>query len=105
MESSLSLQKILWICAGIATLIVGAGSGVHWALSAALFFIAAVPTVRFIAAKSELAGGRVAIGVLAACVAVGFFFPLVLPLAYIGYVAWTWYSIASGDEGVAAALG
>lgn len=73
MGSSLSLQKILWICAGIATLIVGAGSGVHWVLSAALFFIAAVPTVRFIAAKSELAGGRVAIGVLAACVAVGFF--------------------------------
>ncbi|HCG2961917.1 TPA: hypothetical protein NJT28_000532 [Corynebacterium striatum] len=46
-----------------------------------------------------------AIGVLAACVAVGFFFPLVLPLAYIGYVAWTWYSITSGDEGVAAAPG
>lgn len=46
-----------------------------------------------------------AIGVLAARVAVGFFFPLVLPLAYIGYVAWTWYSITSGDEGVAAAPG
>lgn len=42
-----------------------------------------------------------AIGVLAARVAVGFFFPLV----YIGYVAWTWYSLASGDEGVAAAPG
>ena len=84
---------------------MGIGSGIHWELGVALFFIAVVATARFIAAKSDLAGGRVAIGVLAACVAVGYFFPLVLPLAYIGYVAWTWYSIASGDEGVTAAPG
>ena len=40
-------------------------------LGVALFFIAAVATARFVAAKSELAGGRAAIGGLAACVAVG----------------------------------
>ena len=101
----MSLHKILWVCAGVVTLIMGIGSGIHWVLGVALFFIAAVATARFIAAKSELAGGRVAIGVLAACVAVGYFFPLVLPLAYIGYVAWTWYSLASGAEGAAAAPG
>ena len=101
----MSLRKILWVCAGVVTLIMGIGSGIHWVLGVALFFIAALATARFIAAKSELAGGRVAIVVLAACVAVGFLFPLVLPLAYIGYVAWTWYSIASGDEGVAGAPG
>ena len=101
----MSLHKILWVCAGVVTLIMGIGSGIHWVLGVALFFIAAVATARFIAAKSELAGGRVAIGVLAACVAVGFFFPFVLPLAYIGYVAWTRYSIASVDEGVNAAPG
>ena len=84
---------------------MGIGSGIHWLLGVALFFIAAVATVSLIVSNSEPAHGRGAIGVLAACVAVGFFFPFVLPLAYIGYVAWTRYSIASVDEGVNAAPG
>ena len=83
---------------------MAAGSGVHGVLSVALCFIAFVATVRFIASDSDPACGNVATSALATCVAVGIFFPYVLPVAYIGYIAWTWFSIESDDEGVTTVL-
>lgn len=95
----MSLPKVLWICVGIATVILATRSGIPWELTVVLCFVTAVVTVRLVASGSELSFARVAIGALTMCAVAGIFLPLVLPLAYVGYVAWTWFSIVGDCEG------
>lgn len=94
----MSLQKLLWICAGIGTLLAGYLSGAAALLLIALLFVAAIPTVLLVASSTELKGGLKSVGLLAVCIAVGAFVPLILIFAYVVYVSVTWYSITSAES-------
>lgn len=89
----MSLQKLLWICAGTGTLLAGYLSGVPSLLIIALLFVASIPTVLLVKASSELKGGLKVVGLLAALIAIGAFAPLVLAFAYAVYTSVSWYSI------------
>lgn len=94
----MSLQKLLWICAGIGTLLAGYLSGAAALLLIALLFVAAIPTVLLVASSAEPKGGLKSVGLLAVCIAVGAFVPLILIFAYVVYVSVSWYSITSANS-------
>lgn len=87
------MQKFLWVCTGIGTLLAGYLSGAPPGLVVALLLIASIPTVRLVASSSEPKGGLKVVGLLAVCIAIGAFVPLVHTFAYVAYVSVTWYSI------------
>lgn len=87
------LQNFLWICAGIGTLLAGYLSGAPLPLLTALLFIASIPTALLVRSSSELKGGLEVVGLLAVCIALGVFVPLVLVFAYVVYVSVSWYSV------------
>ena len=92
------LQKFLWICAGIGTLLAGYLSGAPPGLLIALLLIAAIPTARLVASSSGPKGGLKVVGLLVVCIAIGAFVPLVFPFAYVAYVSVTWYSITPAES-------
>lgn len=94
----MSLRKFLWICAGVGTLAAGYLNDVPLLLLVALLFVAAIPTALLIASSSEPKGGLKAVGLLAVCIAIGAFVPLVLVFAFAGYVAVTWYSVTPAES-------
>lgn len=94
----MSLQKLLWICAGIGTLLAGYLHGAAALLLIALLFVAAIPTVLLVASSAEPKGGLKSVGLLAVCIAIGAFVPLVLPFAYAVFVSVSWYSITSANS-------
>lgn len=94
----MSLQKLLWICAGIGTLLAGYLHGAPALLLIALLFVVAIPTALLVASSTGPIGGLKAVGVLAVCIAIGAFVPLVLIFAYVVYVSVTWYSITSAES-------
>lgn len=91
----MSFLKLMWICGGIGTLIVGSASGVSLLLLVVLIIIAAVPTARLITSDAEPTAGLPAVSVLAACVAIGSFIPIASAIGFVGYVALTWHSTLS----------
>lgn len=93
----MSLQKFLWICAGVGTLLAGYVKEAPPLLLVALLFVAAIPTALLIGSSSEPKGGLKAAGLLAICIAIGAFVPLVLVFAFAGYVAVTWYSVTPAE--------
>ena len=50
----MSLQKLLWICAGIGTLLAGYLHGAPALLLIALLFVVAIPTVLLVASSTCL---------------------------------------------------
>lgn len=94
----MSLQKFLWICAGIGTLLAGYLNGAPPGLLIALLLVASIPTAVLVTSSSEVKGGLNAAGLLAACIAIGAFVPLVLAFAYVAYVSVTWYSITPAES-------
>lgn len=94
----MSLQKFLWICAGIGTLLAGYASGAPPLLLIALLFVASIPTSVLVTSSSEVKGGLKAAGLLVVCIAIGAFVPLVFPFAYVAYVSVTWYSITPAES-------
>ena len=94
----MSLQNFLWICAGIGTLLAGYLSGAPLSLLTALLFIASIPTALLVRSSSELKGGLEVVGLLAVCIALGVFVPLVLVFAYAVYVSVSWYSVTSTES-------
>ena len=94
----MSLQKLLWICAGIGTLLAGYLSGAAALLLIALLFVAAIPTVLLVASSAEPKGGLKSVGLLSVCIAIGAFVPLVLPIAYAVLVSVSWYSSTSANS-------
>ena len=89
----MNLQKFLWICAGMGTLLAGYSSGAPPLLLITLLFIASIPTALLVRSSSELKGGLEVVGLLAVCIALGVFVPLVLVFAYVVYVSVSWYSV------------
>lgn len=94
----MSLQKFLWICAGIGTLLAGYSSGAPPSLLIALLLVASIPTAVLVASSSEVKGGLKVVGLLVVCMAIGAFVPLVFPFAYVAYVSVTWYSITLAES-------
>ena len=94
----MSLQKYVWISAGIGTLLAGYLSGAPTLLLIALLFVASIPTALLVATSSELKGGMKIVVLLAVCIAIGAFVPLVPVFAYVVYVFVTWYSITSAES-------
>lgn len=93
-----SLQKSLWICAGIETLLAGYLNGVPFPLLIALLFIASIPTALLVKSSTELKGGLEVLGLLAICIALSAFVPLVLVFAYAVYVSVSWYSVNPAES-------
>ncbi|WP_085957881.1 hypothetical protein [Corynebacterium fournieri] len=93
-----SLQKSLWICAGIETLLAGYLNGVPFPLLIALLFIASIPTALLVKSSTELKGGLEVLGLLAICIALSAFVPLVLVFAYAVYVSVSWYSVTPAES-------
>ncbi|SDS12523.1 hypothetical protein SAMN04488539_1056 [Corynebacterium timonense] len=94
----MSLRKFLWICAGVGTLLAGYVKEAPSLLLVTLLFVAAIPTALLIASPSEPKGGLKAVGLLAICIAIGAFVPLVLVFAFAGYIAVTWYSVTPAES-------
>lgn len=94
----MNLQKILWVCAGIGTLLAGYLSGAPPLLLIALLFIASIPTALLVTSSSELQGGLKIVALLAVCIALGAFVPLVLVFAYAVYAAVSWYSVTPAES-------
>ena len=94
----MSLQNFLWICAGIGTLLAGYSSGAPPLLLITLLFIASIPTALLVTSSSELKGGLGVVGLLAVCIALGVFVPLVLVFAYAVYMSVSWYSVTPAES-------
>lgn len=94
----MGLQNFLWICAGLGTLLAGYSSGAPLPLLTALLFIASIPTALLVRSSSELKGGLEVVGLLAVCIALGAFVPLVLVFAYVVYVSVSWYSVTPAES-------
>lgn len=94
----MGLQKFLWICAGTGTLLTGYLSGAPPLLLIALLFIASIPTALLVTSSSELQGGLGVVGLLAVCIALGAFVPLVVVFAYIVYLSVSWYSVTPTES-------
>lgn len=92
------LEKFLWMCAGTGTLIAGYLSGAPPLLLIALLLIASIPTALLVTSSSELQGGLGVVGLLAVCIALSAFVPLVLVFAYAVYVSLSWYSVTPTES-------
>lgn len=88
-----SLEKILWACASVGTLVLGYASGVPPLPLIAVSFAAAIPMSLLLASTSELEGGFKAVASIAICVAIGSFVPPLLGIVYAACCSVTWYSI------------
>lgn len=86
-------MKLVWI-AGFAVILAAAiAESIPWVITIA-WALAAAPAVWFLLRPANaLAGGWFAPAALWVAIAIGFFGPLVWPVAMLGFVAWTWYSV------------
>ena len=79
-------------------LLAGYLSGAPLPLLIALLFIASIPTALLVRSSSELKGGLEVVGLLAVCIALGAFVPLVLVFAYAVYMSVSWYSVTPAES-------